>query len=241
MRASSTDRGLICPASLVRPKTAQRSEAADKAAGWGNLVHGWKETGDTKENKTLNKKLAASGVNREKLWPVSGDTHGHEATFSIDLETLQLRIWSPERSKYSRDHWKRRHPRHRFLTGSIDWLSEIRRGDAAHTLPWVDDLKTGNWPVYAGRSLQLRSYALVPWILNNCDTDVWVSITQWPRYPLRGKPRRNWRLLKSVELAKHLQRLRWAVGNPEVARPTKDGCMFCECKPDCAEYAATYN
>lgn len=234
MRSSESDRALICPSSLVRVKNEPRSEKADKAAAWGNLVHHWKETGDHSGNKTLIKKLAATSVDRAKLWPITEYSLGHEITFSIDINSLQLRIWSPERSKYPRDHWKSRHPRNRYLTGSIDFVSQSdRSGD---WLPWVDDLKTGTWPVYAKKSLQLQSYALVPWILNDCDTDVWVSITQWPKYRLDCKPKRNWHLLRSADLARHVQKIRWAVENPQIAIPTEDGCRFCLCKPDCDEF-----
>jgi hypothetical protein len=236
MRASESDRGLICPASLVRPRLGSKTDKANKAAEWGNLCHRWKETGNTEGNKTLNKKLVASAVDREKLWPaVDGDTTGgHEVTFSVDLSTLQLRIWSPTGSKFSRDDWKLRHPKSRFLTGTIDYLFEVCRKGVE--LPWVDDLKTGNWPVYPKTSKQLRSYALVPWILSGCETDVWVSITQWKKYRLDGKPKRSWHLLTSEEIAKHLARIRWAVRHPEIAIPHEEACKFCECKTECNEY-----
>lgn len=237
MRASESDRGLVCPASLVRPRTAPRSERADTTAAWGTLVHSWKEDGDPRGNKTLQKKLTASGIDRESLWPASGDSQvGHEATFSLHLESLSLRIWSSQGSKYSRDHWKRRHPKRDYLTGSIDWLSSVSR-KGTPLIPWVDDLKTGTWPVSARTSLQLRSYALVPWVLNDCSTDVWLSITQWPKYRLDGKPKRNWYLCTSSTLAKHLQLIRWCNANTDIAIPTDDGCRFCPCRTSCPDYS----
>lgn len=239
MRASESDRGLLCPASLVREKTGPRSINADKAANWGTLCHLWKETGDTENNKTLAKKLLRSGTNRESLWPKASDSHGHECTFSIHLESLQLRVWTPKGSKYPRDHWKRRHPRNTYLTGSIDWLSKVSRKGLPE-LPWVDDLKTG-YPVIAKRSKQLRSYALVPWVMGDCATDVWVSITNWPKYPLAGKPKRNWHLLKSADLAAHWQKLKWTINNTHIAKPSDDACRFCLCKPDCEEYLEEFN
>jgi hypothetical protein len=232
MRASSTDRALICPASLVRKQTGKRSAQANKTAEWGTFVHSWKETGEVRGNKTLTKKLQRSGIDREKLWPKTSDSHGHEATFSINIESLQLRIWSPKGSNYQRDHWKRRHPRHSYITGSIDWLSTRSRDG----LPWVDDLKTGTWPVHAKYSKQLRTYALVPWILSGCTTDVWLSVTQWPKYRLDCKPKRNWHLIKSNDLAKHLVKIKWAMKNTHLAIPSTEGCRFCLCKPDCNEY-----
>lgn len=235
MRASESDRTIICPASLVRAKTGPRSEKADKAATYGTLVHAWKVDGDTRGSKTLVKKLQAVSIDREKLWPTVGNIYGHETTFSVHLETLQLRIWSPTRSKYSSEHWKRRHPRNSYLTGSIDYLSKRSRNDLPE-IPWLDDLKTGSWPVNAKTSLQLRSYAIAPWVLGDCNTDVWVSITQWPKYRLDCRPKRNWHLLKSADIAHHLQKLRWAVRNPDKAIPSENGCRFCLCKPDCNEY-----
>lgn len=240
MRASESDRALICPASLVRPRTAIRSEKANVTAAWGTMVHRWKETGDyssgtVSERKTFDKKLTASAVDREKLWPTAGAGAGsHECTFSLDVEKMQLRLWSSTGSKFDSDHWKSRHPRNRFLTGSIDWLSTTVRGGVA--LPWVDDLKTGTWPVNPRTSKQLRSYALVPWALADCATDVWVSITQWPKYRLDCKPKRTWHRLTSAELARHLSKIRWALSNTDIAVPSKDGCMFCPSKPDCTEH-----
>lgn len=232
MRASETDRALICPASLVRKKTGKRSINANKTAEWGTFVHKWKETGEHRDNKTLLKKLQRSGIDRAKLWPETSDSHGHEATFSINLESLQLRLWSPKGSKYKSDHWKRRHPRYNYITGSIDWLSRRSRDG----LPWVDDLKTGTWPVHAKYSKQLRTYALVPWLLSGCTSDVWVSITQWPKYRLDCKPKRNWHLLKSKDLAKHLLKIKWAIKSTHKAIPSREGCRFCLCKPDCLEF-----
>lgn len=239
MRSSDSDRALICPASLVRPKTAPRSKNADDAAEWGTLCHYWAETGNangtTNKHQTLNKKLTTTAIDREKLWPTGDGSYGHETTFSIHLETLQLRIWTPERSKFGRDDWKRRHPRDKYLTGTIDFLSERARG-GLQLLPWLDDLKTGSWPIVAKYSLQLRSYAIVPWILGDCNTDVWVSITQWPKYPLGGRPKRNWHLLKSADIARHLQKIRWAVKNTHKAVPNEHACRFCASKPVCNEY-----
>src|ERR1044072_6834621 len=99
MRASETARALLCPASLIRKKTGQRSDKANKTAAWGTFVHKWKETGETGNNKTLLKKLQRSGIDREKLWPEVSNSYGHEATFSIDIESLCLRIWSSKGSK----------------------------------------------------------------------------------------------------------------------------------------------
>lgn len=235
MRASDSDRALVCPASLVLPKRAERSDKANRAADWGTLVHAWKETGDDGSSPTLRKKLLLSSIDREELWPTIGGKGGrHEVTFSINLETLQLRIWSPEGSAFGRDHWKRRHPANKYLTGTIDYLS--RRNKGQRLLPWVDDLKTGTWPVSAKYSKQLKSYALVPWILGNCETDVLASITQWPKYKLSGKPKRNFHVLTSADLVKHLHKIRWAVNNTSLVYPTKSGCMFCPCKPDCVDY-----
>lgn len=236
MRASESDRGLLCPASLVRKKTGKRSEKADGSAEWGTFIHHWKETGEIKGSKsasrTLNKKLLASGIDRAQLWPAISGSYGHETTFSINIETLQLRIWTPKGSKYPRDYWKHRHPRNRYITGSIDWLSKRSRDG----LPWVDDLKTGTWPVNAKYSKQLRTYALVPWLLSGCKTAVWVSITQWPKYRLDCKPKRNWYLIKSAELKKHLEKIKWAIKNTHRAIPSVEACRFCLCKPECKEY-----
>lgn len=237
MRASETGRSLICPASLVLPRAPRPpSERREKAAAWGTLCHWWKEHGSTEmpgaspaDVKCLEKKLVLSGVEREQWWP-GGD---HEVTFSISLLTEDptrggLSLWRGPRELA--DQWKKSFDSF-HLTGTIDLLDW---GDRS-TTAWVDDLKTGRWPVDPATSAQLRSYALVPWIAAGCPMawDGLVSITQWERYPLVGLPVRTYHQLSSLDLMEHLELLRWAAEHPDEVNPDDEACRFCDCKPLC--------
>lgn len=227
MRASETDRGVVCPASLFTIKSHRdRSENADKAAAFGTLVHFWKETGDpimpgasAKDQVCLEKKLLLSDIRREDWW-VGGQ---HEVTFALNLESLSP-IRYPQRA--GRDEWKAAFPPDKWLTGTIDYLYDDGNGD---------DLKTGRWPVDAHTSRQLKSYALLPWVEAGCPSGwekAW-SITQWERYPLAGLPKRTATMLTSFDLRDHLEDLRWAAAHPDEVNPTEEGCKFCDCKPNC--------
>jgi hypothetical protein len=124
------------------------------------------------------------------------------------------------------DDWKLDFNPREWLTGSIDYLG---------VNGWVDDLKTGRWPVDPRTSRQLRSYALAAWVRDGRARD-WesvVSITQWPKYPLAAPPRRTSALLTALDLSEHLMELQWAVDHPDEINPTPDGCRFCTSRLAC--------
>jgi hypothetical protein len=232
LRASESDRATTCPASLVLPRApeSEKPESTRKAANWGTLCHHWKETdqtdpdwADPAETKCLEKKLVLSGIRREDYW--SGGEH--EVTFAVELSTGEVMRFG-DGGHLTRDEWKATFPL-AWLTGTIDYLYPDGRGD---------DLKTGRWPVDPALSKQLRSYALLPWLEAGRPLrweKEW-TITTWERYPLAGLPRREGHLITGFELTEHLEELRWAVGHPEEARPTDDGCRFCMSKKYCNEY-----
>lgn len=63
------------------------------------------------------------------------------------------------------------------------------------------------------------------------------SITQWPRYPLGDLPERKGPYpVLGVDLAMHLEDLKYAVTNTDEANPSEDGCRFCDCKAACTAY-----
>jgi len=132
------------------------------------------------------------------------------------------------------DEWKKqaRFEPSRWVTGTIDWLGK-RRGRW-----WVDDLKTGAWPVGVEDNKQLLSYVIVPWLMDG-KPDEWecdVSITQWGKYPLAALPRRTAGLVTGFEVQEHLQDLRWALSNPQIVKPSPYGteelpnCAGCPCR-----------
>lgn len=232
MRASSSDRNVVCPASLLIVPERLRSESSQKAIDWGTLCHFWKETGDpympgasATDIRCLEKKLLMSGVEREDWWPPGPGQH--EVTFAVHLKTRQLRMYDADmvvrlddEPWANFDDWKAAFDPKEYLTGTIDWLEN----------DWVDDLKTGHWPVDEKTSKQLLSYALVPWMQNGMSPS-WhgvVSITQWERYPLAGLPHRREHEVSAYDLNEHLEDCLYAVEHPERFNPTEEGCKFCD-------------
>lgn len=179
-------------------------------------MHHWAETGETKREgtakeftRTLEKKLFLSGTERETWWNESQGRH--EVTFAFNPFTLKLVMFRGRRG--AADAWKKgkRWNPLRWVTGTIDWLA--KRGGRW----WVDDLKTGAFPVYPDDSGQLKSYAVVAWMLDGMP-DEWecdVSIMQWPKYPLPDGPKRTWHKLTANDLRAHLDAIRWTLTDPE--------------------------
>jgi hypothetical protein len=247
VRASETERGLLCPASLVLPRTRERSARADDAADFGTLVHAWKETGEiqawgSRAHRTaLRRKLLASRTRRAGWWPAA--LGHHEVTFAIDVFNAAYFTYNGPRSEANA--WKERFDPRKFLTGTIDWLGHGEDG-----APWVDDLKTGRRRVDPGCK-QLMSYALYPWLRDGAPIE-WSchrSITWWPRYPMHRGPRRHFaQPLTGVEAAAHFVALRHALERgeafrtgartPEEINPTEEGCRFCDCQPSCPAHVA---
>lgn len=222
----------------------------------GTLVHHYKETGEfvgdnlhpfprplRKEHEehiaTLERKLFMSGFEREMWWPDGQGTH--EVTFAFSPFTLELLEYQGDRG--GADEWKASFAPLEYVTGTIDWLG--RRGGRR----WVDDLKTGAFPVDVETSKQLRTYAVVAWLLDGqpYDWECDVSITQWAKYPLAAEPVRTWHVLTGFDLREHVEDLKWALTHPEVKpvsygppQPDENGryqfgaklpvCAGCECR-----------
>lgn len=199
-------------------------------------MHHWKETeesdpewADRRDVLCLEKKLIMSGIEREQWWPAaSGGLH--EVTFAVNLASGE---WRMPDGLIDRDTWKAAFPTTEWLTGTIDWLAP----------GWLDDLKTGHWPVDPVTSKQLRSYALFQWLADGKPDDwgIEATITQWEKYPLHGLPRRSSHQLTTSDMIEHLDDLRWAVSHPGEVNPTTEGCMFCDSRPICPALADPTN
>ncbi len=228
------------------------------AANYGTIAHRWVETGrlpDCQRPKsrrkecscdscTLQKKILLSGIRRRDWWP-EGE---HEVTFALELFTLELRYYKGERA--DANAWKARYyGKPRWLTGTIDYRSKD------NGRPWVDDLKTGKWPVDY-RKRQLSSYLLPSWVEEGCPYGAYYhrSISQWPRYPLDELPVRKGQAhpLRGSALAIHLDDLRWAAEHPEEVNPEPiymgpwdpdrplSVCAFCPCRPVIHDWLNSY-
>lgn len=207
MRASESDRTLICSASLVLPRSNLKSPDTIKAAEYGTAAHAWVETGE-ETDRNVTRKVLRSGINREKWWPPEGR---HEVAFALNLFTLELRKYKGKRA--GADAWKRKYDgKKQWLTGTVDYLhTHLGR-------PWVDDFKSGKWPVDY-RTAQVTSYLLLPWVDEGCPNEglYYRSITQWPLYPLDALPTRTGLgdPATAIELKMHLDDLKFAIENPE--------------------------
>lgn len=233
MRASSSDRIVNCPASLVLPRVRKADKRRDDAAAYGTLVHHWMETGDPYPNwaddrhtALLERKLIASQVKREDWWP--GGVH--ESTWALNLRTLDLRKYTGEAR--GRDAWKETWSPLEWLTGTIDW---------SNTNPLsADDLKTG-WCPEVRYNKQLLSYGLFLWLDSGRAEDlIQLSITHWPKYPLDGLPVRHRWVATSVDLECHLADLQFSANNLDLEVFDGNGlghCRFCESKKHCNEWS----
>lgn len=157
-------------------------------------------------------------------------------TFALDVTVLDvhkggLAIWVGPRDKS--DEWKLAFDPTIHVVGTIDWI----HWGSDTTVAWVDDLKTGHWPVDPRVSKQLRSYLLVPWVKAGCPSD-WegvCSVTTWEKYPLHGQPKRRAARFSGLDMMEHLEELRWTLSHPDEVNVTEDNeedgtisnCTFC--------------
>lgn len=226
MRSSASARAIACPASLLAPNRLVRSARTNAAAAFGHLAHAWVETGvvgitgaSAPDIDLLERKILLSGIDRDRLWPANGE---HEVTFAVHLKSLEVRLYKENSLDLDRDRWKETWDTSEWLTGTSDYETE----------DWLDDLKTGSWPVSPIDNPQLRSYALWRWLRAGrpfrYKRDV--SITQWPKYPIVGLPARSWSCVTGFDLEEHLEALQWSVSHPTEYNITEEHCLFCQAK-----------
>lgn len=207
--------------------------AKELACEYGSLVHAWKETGNydhaasTNHKDLLRQRVEASGMAREEWW-YGGE---HEVTYALNLRTLDLIRYVGD----DRDAWKAEFGRE-WLTGTIDYAAPHNE-EGVH---WVDDLKTGTWPVSPVDNKQLQSYALYEWVRMGrpASWEALVSITQWPWSSAKAAlPKRSAARATALDMSALLDDLRWALDHPTVTVVDEFGgegyCKFCECRRGC--------
>jgi hypothetical protein len=202
------------------------------------MVHTWKETGEIRGpsrrmETALRTAIDRSGIDRASLWPTGG-VHEQGVSLQVDGNGRAVRDDAT--------------PSGGCITGTDDfqwWLLDEL---------WVDDLKTGKYyedpetgsNLYPQdvRSAQLRFYALAIATLLNYTGFVHVSLTHWPRLPLKfrhAEPVRFWTTYHTDELQKYWTELEelyqeieeGAKGNYRL-RPG-DHCRFCPSRNYCLE------
>lgn len=200
-RASSAARSMACPASTV----LQSIDKAGDAAIWGKFCHSWVETGGFVKQKEmtdkqfdaactlLGKKIVASGIQREELWPLYGS---FEVPFGINCvkeEVLQVENVEGWRDRFGEE----------WATGTIDYSSELL-GDA-----WCDDLKTGRHLPHRDDP-QIMMYCLARWLLDDKPSVIRFTLTHWPKYPIDQPPNRYDVSKEHWQIERFYQQLRLA-------------------------------
>lgn len=179
------------------------------------------EWADERDSLLLTKKIEATGIVRADWWPDGGY---HEVTFAVEVFAEGLAEYIGDRA--GADAWKKQFDPRRYLTGTIDYW---RPG-------WIDDLKTGRWPVHPS-TRQLLSYALYDWLALG-RPDSWEcerTITQWPKYPIAKPPvRSHGPLMADLDIREHLDNLRYALTHDD-KNPTEEYCRFCDSRSCCPE------
>src|SRR5690606_5465858 len=140
-------------------------------------------------------------IDREEWWPPSQGRH--EVTCALHLKERRIEVYRGARE--GSDAWKAQFGPE-WLTGTVDWVGRI------DGLPWIDDLKTGRWPVEP-TTKQLLSYGLFDYAIDGWRPSYQAarSITQWQKYPIHGHPVRKWGpLMTALDLEEHLDDLVWA-------------------------------
>lgn len=246
MRASRLPLLTKCSGSAYLPTDDDQSENAARGAEWGKMVHTWKETGEVRGpsrrlETAFRRAVELSGIDRLSLWPAGG-VHEQGVALSVD-GSRQVRpdatLGQPA-----------------CITGTDDfqwWLLGLGQNADDGEL-WIDDLKTGKYyedfetgsNLYPQdvRSAQLRFYATAIAALLGYTGIVHVSLTHWPRLPLKfrhAEPVRFWTTYHTDELNNYwteLEQLFQEVqagheGNYRL-RPG-DHCRFCPSRNYCLE------
>lgn len=170
-------------------------------------------------------------MDRLSLYPPNKGEH--EKSYALNLVTLELKEFRGARD--AADAWKKTFGP-QWLTGTVDWI-----GSYDGIIPWIDDLKTGRWPVDP-KTKQLLSYGLFDYIADGRkpDYEAHRSITQWPKYPIPAPPVRKWGpLMTALDLEEHLDDLQWALHHPTEMNPDYETCRFCDSAPVCPRAQVT--
>ena len=223
-----------CPGSAWLPR---RPDVTGLAAGWGNLVHEWVETGEvpkSNDGKLLQKRIDKSGINREALYPPGGE---HEVPVAFNLVTEQaVRYPNPPlppgiTRKAHIDAWKRAFS-DEWYAGSIDYAGELLDSW------WIDDLKTGRDVTWGKYAWQQTAYSIAWSKLKYGDLRSGRStVTHWPRYPVARAPNRLGTVLEEEWLKNALDKLRALRVDVLAQKPetiqTGEQCYFCPSSGAC--------
>ena len=222
--ASRLDRGALCPASTVLPEA--KSELG-KSAIWGNGAHAYIETGEIPKDapdwvrKGLADKIMCSGFVREEWYPPGA----HEVQGYLDGPNLDEVSIVPGGHK----DWPERESSIRV---KIDYTGEHNGA------PWVEDLKTGRYPIEPS-ALQVAAAALLVAQLVGSKV-AYGTVLHWPRYKKSDLPRRSkFHLFDQDGLEATRERLLMlravALGPNPAAIPGEEQCRWCSCLPNCPE------
>ena len=238
MRASRLPLLTKCSGSAYLPTDEEQSENAAKAAEWGRMVHTWKETGEfrgpsTRAEHALRRAVELSGIDRLAYWPAAG-THEQGVRLRVDghREVVGDADVTPG-----------------YITGTDDFQWYILDDEL-----WIDDLKTGKYyedpetgsNLYPQdvRSAQLRFYATAIAALLGYSGVVHVSLTHWPRLPLKfrhAEPVRFWTEYHTDELSVYWSELELLHQEVEAGHAGQytlnpgDHCRFCPSRNYCLE------
>lgn len=221
--ASKLDRGALCPASTVRPET--RSEPG-KPAIWGNGAHKFIETGVVPEGpdtpawvtKGLKDKIASSGFKREDWYPPGAhETQAYLDGPNLDQVSIVIDKQYPELPS--------------SIRFKIDYVGEYQG------LPWIEDLKTGRFPV-PPTALQVAAAALLVKQLVG-SKGAFGSVLHWPRYPKHALPNRERAPFSADDLKAVRDRLLLmrdiSLSKNPPAIPGDEQCRYCDCFASCPE------
>lgn len=239
MRASRLPLLTKCSGSAYLPNDDEQSENAARAAEWGKMVHTWKETGEVRGpsrrmETALRTAIELSGIDRLRLWP-EGGRHEQGVALQVDGSGRAVRGDAT--------------PTAGFITGTDDFQWYLLEDEL-----WIDDLKTGKYyedsetgsNLYPQdvRSAQLRFYATAIAALLSYTGIVHVSLTHWPRLPLKfrhAEPVRFWTEYHTDELQKYWTELEDLYREVQAGhqgdfnlRPG-DHCRFCSSRNYCLE------
>lgn len=204
------------------------------------MVHSWKETGvvpEGREGKLLQKRIDATGINREELWAYGQ----HEVPLAYNVLSGQVEALTAPATELEKATWKAAFG-DKWITGTADYVGTLI------DLPWVDDLKTGRKADYSSYRYQQAFYSLA-WALCNNDIAARSTITHWPKYPLSQKPSRFGVMLEPEFFLKFqgkLKRLYEVVmKNKEPGKELDSGilstgehCVYCPSKRNCVKGAS---
>lgn len=234
-RCSDLPRLINCAGDAVLNGTRIRSERANVAIEWGWIAHRWMETGSIEPNiptgypklhDQFAAKVALTETKRSEWWP---SDVAYEVAVSIDPEKSSAELYDGD----DRDDWKQSRSDSE-ITGTVDAHWYIL--DQLH----IDDLKTGRFASVQSHYYQLLGYGLgIVRALGYRDS-IKLSITHWPRYPLRGIPRRETTEVQYDELVDFEKRLlklrddiRRAKDTRTIQLTTGEHCLWCDSRDVC--------